>query len=332
MPATTTRPVTPAQQRFVASLAAERTLDERQRNLVTSAAQGTLSAATTSSLIDELLAAPRQATVTGVRATANVGNQDGVRIASPTAQSRAGRMLGAGGVEATVTLDDGRHVTLSIRTRARVGRGWTNANPTDEGARTTIKVHGNRVGWINVTDAAGGHEWQLTLRTRRPEYVTAVNAVLAYAAGLALPTGAKRVQEASRCGRCFRTLTDPVSIDRGIGPECLGRVTGSRHVNAENSAGINAVANPEAAVQSLNVIADALTTPVLTEAEQRAADLRNEVADIRQRELDAAAVALPSLSGDKARARDLIAEALDAYCTDHDRDFAMRIFDQLAAR
>jgi hypothetical protein len=40
------------------------------------------------------------------------------------------------------------------------------------------------------------------------------------------------VQVESRCGRCTRQLTDPVSIARGIGPECFGRDTGSRHVTA----------------------------------------------------------------------------------------------------
>jgi hypothetical protein len=33
----------------------------------------------------------------------------------------------------------------------------------------------------------------------------------------------------SHCLRCGRDLTDPVSVERGIGPECYGLVTGSRH-------------------------------------------------------------------------------------------------------
>jgi hypothetical protein len=37
------------------------------------------------------------------------------------------------------------------------------------------------------------------------------------------------IKIASFCGRCGRPLSDPVSIDRGIGPECYGRGTGSQH-------------------------------------------------------------------------------------------------------
>lgn len=33
------------------------------------------------------------------------------------------------------------------------------------------------------------------------------------------------------CCRCGRKLTDPVSIQRGIGPECFGKMTGSKVVS-----------------------------------------------------------------------------------------------------
>lgn len=38
-----------------------------------------------------------------------------------------------------------------------------------------------------------------------------------------------RFQEASECGVCGLELTDPVSIDRGVGPTCYGKLTGSQH-------------------------------------------------------------------------------------------------------
>jgi hypothetical protein len=38
-----------------------------------------------------------------------------------------------------------------------------------------------------------------------------------------------RFQEESYCGVCGRTLTDPESIERGIGPECYSRETNSQH-------------------------------------------------------------------------------------------------------
>jgi hypothetical protein len=41
--------------------------------------------------------------------------------------------------------------------------------------------------------------------------------------------GKYRFQEESHCGVCGRTLTDPESIERGIGPECFGKATDSQH-------------------------------------------------------------------------------------------------------
>lgn len=43
--------------------------------------------------------------------------------------------------------------------------------------------------------------------------------------GKALPEGYS-IQHEGRCCRCGRTLTDPLSIERGIGPECWERMTG----------------------------------------------------------------------------------------------------------
>jgi len=37
------------------------------------------------------------------------------------------------------------------------------------------------------------------------------------------------LQEEAYCGKCGRTLTDPESIARGIGPECFGQMTDSQH-------------------------------------------------------------------------------------------------------
>lgn len=37
----------------------------------------------------------------------------------------------------------------------------------------------------------------------------------------------------SFCGRCSRELNDPISIERGLGPECYGERTGSKHQHRE---------------------------------------------------------------------------------------------------
>jgi hypothetical protein len=363
MPATSTlRPASDRQVNFIRSLAAERTA-ATLAPLGNEIADALAGRPIRRDLIDRLMALPREATAANVRSAVS-----GEPVPTPSEDNRAGRMLNAGGIEATVTLANGQHVTVSIRTRARSGRGWTNAAPTDEGARTNIKILGQRVGWVNV--AADG-TWTATIRTRSESAVQAIRALFAYAAGDQKP-GGLRVQEASRCGRCMRTLTDPVSIDRGIGPECLGRVTGSRH------AALTALETPATVDQALAAAGtsrealaaesrrqfelerqhDAAFAAREREQEERAYRLEAEeeraqgigvspLADVGQgieRSLTQLADALTTpaptptripegmTTADVQRARDLIVEALDGYFGEPEAGFATRIFDQLAAR
>jgi hypothetical protein len=292
-----------------------------------------------SEAIDGLLATPRPAA-----ATAEPSGTE--TLPTPNADHRAGRMLLAGGIEATVTLPDGRHCTVTVRTRGRRGAGWANMAPGEEGARTNISILGRKVGWVNVVNG----EWRLTLRTRRDEYRVAVDALFRYAAGRLLADDERRVQEASRCGRCFRTLTDPVSIDRGIGPECFDRDTGSQHIAADRDRNGTAVTREPAAprvqtgrlIQPREVVetAPAERQPTIAEL---AAEMRPEVAtpapaDIIAEALDLAEmVATPVPAAAPApseaeirRARDIIAEALDiADISENDSVLALRVFDAL---
>jgi hypothetical protein len=331
MPATTTRRITPRQQRYIASLAEARQVSATLAPLVARAAEGELPSTAASSLIDALANAPRRTRPDGTRPAT-----PGEDVGTPNQQTRAGRMLNAGGISATVTLPDGRHVTIDVRTRVRSGRGYANANPTDAGAFTNIRVLGNRIATATV-GAAG--TWQVRFTTRQEAIRQAVHALFEYAA-TGTTAGGERVQEASRCGRCLRTLTDPVSIDRGIGPECLGRVTGSRHV-PRAAEGITRVVAGEPVDVSLRV-----QTGRFVEETRHLQEQLESLADAFAAPVDAAATAFSNaiseetrrvaaehnLTRDQKRARDLIAEALDAYCDDEERDFAMSMFDQLAAR
>jgi hypothetical protein len=42
--------------------------------------------------------------------------------------------------------------------------------------------------------------------------------------GLPWPAHSAEFHHAGRCGRCGRELTDPVSIERGLGPECSSKL------------------------------------------------------------------------------------------------------------
>ena len=336
---------TTRQINFIQSLATERGSEALRVAIANAAGRPTalqnLTSREASAVIERLLVAPRTD-----RSAAPAARQDGEAMPAPSTGTRAGRMLLAGGIEATVTLADGRHATVSIRTRKRSGRGWTNAALGEQDSRTNVSILGQRIGWVTV-DASG--RVLLTLRTRRQEYVTAVTAVFEYAAGL--PTPGERVQEASRCGRCFRTLTDPVSIDRGIGPECYGRDTGSQHIAAERrAAGQDVRPEPAAPRTSLSAMARFVETnrayneaerAVREEASMHAAFAQAEQAAERaayeremqeERAAQATTRRVDSSATDVARARDLIAEALDSYFGEPELSFALNIFDQLAAR
>jgi hypothetical protein len=368
MPSTSARLVSPRQQAFVASLAAERVVPADCAGAVLAAANGSLESRSASRLIARLMDAPRSAPAASA--------QDGTSVPRPSADTRPGRMLLAGGIEATATLANGEHVTVTIRTRKRSGRGWANAALGEEGSRTNVSILGRKVGWINV-DADGG--LLLTLRTRRQDFVVAITEIFAYAAGLSIRGDVSRIQEASRCGRCFRTLTDPVSIDRGIGPECFGRDTGSQHVAAEREllvAAADAAVAPTNAGQSLEEWGGMVDEgraqedrmhAAFAEAEQAAerAAYEAEMEQERRLEMRAATTSDEGIAGDRARqlaaletvadalsipvapagfvperrpsadvarARDLIAEALDSYFGEPELSFALGIFDQLASR
>lgn len=233
------RPATVPQLNFIRSLVVERDTAALMPIVreIEDAEQGRPIAA---DLIDRIIAIPRS----GARTSSAAPTADGESVATPTADNRAGRMLLAGGIEATVTMPNGEHVTVKIRTRARTQRGWRNASPGEQGvgsiARTNIEILGRKVGWVNVTESG----WVVSFRTRNVAFKDAVRVLFQHAANRRDELGGMggyRVQEATRCGRCMLPLTDPVSIDRGIGPDCLGRDTGSQHVAAERSAAGDAV-------------------------------------------------------------------------------------------
>jgi hypothetical protein len=91
-------------------------------------------------------------------------------------------------------------------------------------------------------DAGGGRI--LPARDPRNEdrllqYAAQCALVYAWNGSEALPTpanGTVEVVESDNCGMCGRVLSDPVSIERGIGPECFGRATGGRTITGRGRA------------------------------------------------------------------------------------------------
>lgn len=151
-------------------------------------------------------------------------------LANVTQDGRAGRMLTAGDVRVTVTSKStGRHITVRFKAFAKNGR-WERV-PLAEATHLFIEVP-------NQSESEYGNDKVGTFYPDRvafyrddncsdARYWAARNAAL-WLLGEECSDQATYLEE-NRCGVCARTLTDPVSIRRGIGPTCYGQGTGSEH-------------------------------------------------------------------------------------------------------
>lgn len=158
----------------------------------------------------------------------------------PDEETRAGRMFAAGQLVATVLNTLSReHVTIKFRCIADNRDRQYDSNSTKNWIPCTY-ADATHV-FVEVPSAGG--EWADKIGTFYPRtgrwyrddkadmYREECAAVVAHwvEAHDGVKTLPFEVAEESRCGVCGRELTDPVSIGRGIGPECYGKLTGSRH-------------------------------------------------------------------------------------------------------
>lgn len=139
--------------------------------------------------------------------------------------TRAGRMLAAGGVTVTVTSKvTGEHITLKADCCAKAADGSWSRVTLAEASHVFINrdKRGQRVGTFYPRSG----DFYPAKGCTDKGLLWAAKAVLAFALqGDAHPQA--DFAEASCCGACNRKLTDPESIARGIGPECYGRLTDS---------------------------------------------------------------------------------------------------------
>lgn len=144
----------------------------------------------------------------------------------PTDTTREGRMLSAGQLEATITSrETGQHITLLFKSRKRneLGR-WKRCSFRDADV-VFVEFQRMTIGWLNPK----GSKIVQKMRTSDAKLAWAMQWTLRWAAGVIDPDLAPaRMQSADRCGHCRIKLTDPQSIDRGIGPTCFGKETQSK--------------------------------------------------------------------------------------------------------
>lgn len=165
-------------------------------------------------------------------------------------EHRAGRMLEAlltatnKGAKMLLTTDlmgeDGSnryHQTFALRR-------W---KASDEAEMLSVSVHGSgdwacgikpiTVMTIDLSRRRVKQSGDRRADDRLLQYAAECAVVYAWLGVLPEPkNGSVAVVEADLCSRCGRELTDPVSIGRGIGPECFGKATGTRTITGRAAA------------------------------------------------------------------------------------------------
>jgi hypothetical protein len=137
-------------------------------------------------------------------------------------------MFDGGRVTVTFTSPKtGDHITVAAKSRRPDDSGkWVGSTlaeskviffevPNDSGFGDKIGKYTDGKGFVPAASAD-------------PARVFCAKQLLALVQGQPLAAGLV-AQEEERCGKCGRALTDPISIARGIGPECYGAMTGSTH-------------------------------------------------------------------------------------------------------
>lgn len=168
-------------------------------------------------------------------------------------EHRAGRML-----EALIASENSRAKML-LTTDVKGADGSTRLHQTfaikrwvgrDGNVMLTLEVEGSgdwnagtRAIKMFHVDAGGGRIVAARNDPRNEDRLLryAAECALSFAwngeAGLPTPTnGSVAVVESDNCGMCGRTLTDPESIARGVGPECHGKATGTRTIRSRATA------------------------------------------------------------------------------------------------
>lgn len=136
--------------------------------------------------------------------------------------------LNAGRLVATYTGDPNGHITVAFKGWKR-GRG-RRITPLVEADRVYVSdptrqwgEGGHNIGHIELHGPQAG--MLLEARNADPKRVAAARAILRAARGQE-PTN--DILPSTYCFRCGKPLTDPVSIERHIGPDCFGKITGSK--------------------------------------------------------------------------------------------------------
>ncbi len=164
---------------------------------------------------------------------------------TPNIETRPGRMFAAllssdnkkGKMELTVTITSAdKDVPLY---RAFSIKKWT---PRDSETSFLFVAVPDTADWdagvkpltpLKINLATGEVKVDTYDKRNNPLITYAAKAALQYAETGEAPkpaNGTVEVVESTLCGHCGLTLRDPISIERGVGPTCFGKETGSKTI------------------------------------------------------------------------------------------------------
>lgn len=151
-------------------------------------------------------------------------------VPMPSGDTRLGRMLAAGRLTATMrSKASGNHITLTFQSKAKIDDRWQSV-PFYQATHVFISQGGGGFNSVKVgTLYPKKGDLYLNAGFDTAPWLYAITHTLLAAQTGDVDTEQYEIQEASRCGHCGKELTDPISIERGIGPTCLGSDTGSQH-------------------------------------------------------------------------------------------------------
>lgn len=144
----------------------------------------------------------------------------------------AHRLRSGGFAEVTVrSLNTGQHVTLTFSCKKRGPDGRLLSRATKEGRvglpdADIVYIDDHLREMVGSFNPRTG-ELRISPEADKPRAWTA-SKILAWVDGSYEMDEVAETFLATRCSRCARKLTDPVSVERGLGPECHGLPTSSR--------------------------------------------------------------------------------------------------------
>lgn len=139
-------------------------------------------------------------------------------------------MLAHGRVTITFKSPSGSHITVLAKCKAPVDGKWIQV-PLASAKIIWLEVPNPERGKGIYNDRIGkftGSKGFVPSDGADPARIYCAKALIAYVRGHAVD-GRLDIKVEDRCALCGHKLTDPESIDRGIGPECYGKATESAH-------------------------------------------------------------------------------------------------------